>query len=131
MRGLAVALVGALSLAGCASVPACGPAERAGESAQLFFGRNIGASAGVDEAAFQNFVARVISPRFPAGMTILEAEGRWLSEGQVMTEAAKVVILAQAGAIDRPALSEIRAAYRDQFSQEAVLQLVSPVCLAF
>jgi hypothetical protein len=126
-----VALSAALSLAGCASVPACGPDEQAGESAQLFFGRNIGSTSGVDEAAFQDFVAREIAPRFPAGMTILDAEGRWASQDQVITEATKVVILAQVGAIDRSALSAIRAAYRDRFSQDAVLQVASPACLAF
>tara|TARA_R100000935_G_scaffold54882_1_gene84227 strand:- start:49841 stop:50236 length:396 start_codon:yes stop_codon:yes gene_type:complete len=131
VRGFAVALLAALSLVGCASVPTCGPGERAGESAQLFFGRNIGPTLGVDEAAFQDFVAREISPRFPSGMTILDAEGRWASQGQVMTEAAKVVVLVQAGTIERSALSEIRAAYRDRFLQEAVLQLTAPVCLTF
>lgn len=131
MRGLAGSLIGALLLAGCASLPTCGPGEEAGESAHLFFGRNIGPTHGVDEAAFQDFVAREIAPRFPAGMTILEAEGSWASQDQMMTEASKLVILAQAGAIDRAALADIRAAYRRRFSQEAVLQLVGPTCLAF
>lgn len=131
MRGLAAALVGAVSLAGCASLPTCGPGEQAGESAQLFFGRNIGPTLGVDEAAFQDFVAREIAPRFPSGMTILDAEGRWASQGQVVAEASKLVILAQVGAIDRQALSDIRVAYQRRFSQEAVLQLVGPTCLAF
>ena len=70
-------LLGALVLTGCATVSTCGPNERAGQTAHLFFGRNIGEAPGVDEAAFQDFVARELIPRFPDGMTILDAEGRY------------------------------------------------------
>lgn len=122
-------LLGALVLTGCATARACGPDERIGETAHLFFGRNIGEAPGVDEAAFQDFVARELAPRFPNGMTVLDAEGRWSHRGALMAEASKMVILAQEGAIDRAALGAVRAAYRTRFAQEAVLQSVNTACL--
>jgi hypothetical protein len=131
MRSLVVMLLGALVLTGCATVSTCGPNERAGQTAHLFFGRNIGEAPGVDEAAFQDFVARELTPRFPDGMTILDAEGRWSHRGVLMAEASKMVILAQEGAIDRATLAAVRAAYQTRFSQDAVLQSVSTACLAY
>ncbi|MDP1643159.1 MAG: DUF3574 domain-containing protein [Phenylobacterium sp.] len=131
MRLLAAMILGAMVLTGCATAPACGPDERAGQTAHLFFGRNIGEAPGVDEAAFRDFVARELAPRFPNGMTILDAEGRWSHRGALMAEASKIVILAQEGAIDRAALGAVRAAYRTRFSQESVLQSVSLACLAY
>lgn len=131
MRGLAATVLGGLVLAGCATTPSCELDERPGQTAHLFFGQNIGDAPGVDEAAFQDFVARELATRFPDGMTILNAEGRWSNGSVLMVEASKMVILAQEGRIDRGALAAVRAAYRTRFSQEAVLQSVSPVCLAY
>lgn len=128
--GLVLAAV--LGLGSCATTAPCAPGERAGETAQLFFGRNIGAAPGVDEAAFQDFVARELVPRFPDGLTILAAEGRWRgADGVMVEEAAELVILAAEGGVDRRALAQARSAYKVRFSQEAVLQSISRACLAF
>jgi hypothetical protein len=127
-----LALVAVLGLGGCVTTAPCEPGERAGETAQLFFRRNIGPTLGVDEAAFQDFVARELVPRFPNGLTIVAAEGRWRgADGAMIEEEAKLVILAAEGGVDRRALAEARTAYRTRFSQEAVLQSVSRACLVF
>ncbi|WP_375269085.1 DUF3574 domain-containing protein [Phenylobacterium sp.] len=132
MRAAAAAI--ALVLAGCAGAPpvACAPGETSGEVAQLFFGRNIGDEVGVSEADFEAFLDAEVTPRFPEGLTQVPAAGRWRGgDGQVRREPSFLVVLASDGVLDRRALGEVRDAYRRRFSQEAVLQLTTPVCMAF
>lgn len=134
MRDWAASIAMILALGGCASLPAvtCEPDEVAGETAHLFFGRNIGAAPGVSEPDFQAFVAEHLTARFPDGLTVLPAEGRWRSEAGLMgQEASMLVIIAAEGRLDRADLNAVRTAYKTRFHQEAVLQLIAPVCIAY
>src|SRR5262249_27399903 len=45
--------------------------------AELMFGRKIGDRIGVSEAAWARFLDREISPRFPDGLTVVDAAGQW------------------------------------------------------
>jgi hypothetical protein len=128
-------LAGAMLLSGCASLAltACPAGQGAGRTAQLFFGRNIGGQVGVSEADFDRFVDEELTPRFPDGLTVLDAAGQWRSNaGPIVREPSKVVILAlpgRTGGEDR--LEAVRAAYKARFSQEAVLVVTQPACLGF
>ncbi|MBW8893372.1 MAG: DUF3574 domain-containing protein [Burkholderiales bacterium] len=132
---LAPLLAGATLLSGCASLApaACPAGQSPGRTAQLFFGRDIGDKVGVSDADFARFVDAELTPRFPDGLTILDAAGQWRgADGVVGREPSKVVILAlpgRAGGEDR--LDAIRAAYKTRFSQEAVMIVTQPVCLGF
>ena len=122
-------------LSGCASLaPAICPAgQSAGREVQLFFGRNVGDRVGVSEADFQSFVDQELTPRFPDGLTVLDAAGQWRgASGVIGREPSKVVILMlpdRSG--DEDKLAAVRRAYRVRFAQEAVLQTVQPACLRF
>ena len=99
--------------------------------AQLFFGRNIGSELGVSEADFEAFLDAEVTPRFPDGLTQVPASGRWRGgDGAVQREPSFLVVIAAEGALNRRALDEVRAAYRRTFSQEAVLQVTTPACMA-
>jgi hypothetical protein len=132
---LAPLLAGAALLSGCASLtPATCPAGQSpGRTVQLFFGRDIGDKVGVSDADFARFVDAELTPRFPDGLTILDAAGQWRgADGVVGREPSKVVILALPGGKggeDR--LEAVRAAYKARFSQEAVMIVTQPVCLGF
>jgi hypothetical protein len=126
----------ALTLAGCATSVAPPPACPAGheplQTAQLFFGRNIGANPGVSQAQFQEFVDQEITPRFPKGLTVLDGGGQWRGDANVLIrEASKVVVLVlpQRGA-DR-LLDEVRRAYKARFSQDSVLLVIQDSCVSF
>ena len=123
-------------LSGCASLaPAavCPAGQSEGREVQLFFGRNIGERVGVSEADFQSFVDQELTPRFPDGLTVLDAAGQWRgASGVIGREPSKLVILVlpdRAGGEDK--LDAVRQAYRVRFAQEAVLQTVQPACLRF
>ncbi len=120
-------------LSGCASLgPATCPAGQSpGRTVELFFGRNIGDRVGVSEADFQRFVDEELTPRFPDGLTVLDAAGQWRgASGVIGREPSKLVILVLPGrAGDEGKLDAVRQAYRIRFAQEAVLQTVQPACL--
>jgi hypothetical protein len=132
---LAPVLAGATLLSGCATLtPAACPASQSpGRTAQLFFGRDIGDKVGVSDADFARFVDEELTPRFPDGLTILDAAGQWRSNaGPIVREPSKVVVLAlpgRAGGEDR--LDAVRSAYKARFSQEAVMIVTQPACLGF
>ena len=124
----------ALGMASCASLgPSCPPGATAGETAQLFFGRNVTGAHGVSDADWRAFVDAEITPRFPDGLTVLDAAGQWRgASGAVEREASKVVVLVLSGAADEQSrLDAVRAAYKARFKQEAVLLVRQKACVAF
>jgi hypothetical protein len=122
-------------LSGCATLPptACPAGQDPGRSVHLFFGRDIGDQLGVSDADFARFVDEELTPRFPNGLTVLDATGQWRSAaGPIVREPSKVVVLALSGRIggeDR--IDAVRAAYKRRFSQEAVMVVTQPACLGF
>ncbi len=101
---------------------------------ELMFGRNIRGHTGVGETAWSRFLAREITPRFPDGLTVVDAAGQWRdrASGRLAREPSKLVIIVTAG--DQPAdekIAAIVAAYKERFRQRSVGVAASPVCAAF
>ena len=94
--------------------------------AQLFFGVP-------SEAGFQRFLDTDVTPRFPDGLTAIDAQGRWRApDGRLTEERSKlVVIVAPAGAATAARLEAVRDAYKMQFSQQSVGMVTRPVCTDF
>ncbi|NEQ22460.1 MAG: PEP-CTERM sorting domain-containing protein, partial [Microcoleus sp. SIO2G3] len=92
----------------------------------LFFGRNIPGGGEVSEEDFQAFVDSVITPRFPAGLTIFDADGQFLdSTGTIIEEQSKgVTLLFEDTLENETAIDEVITAYIEQFNQESVLLVV-------
>jgi hypothetical protein len=123
-------------LAGCAQVPAAtctGLPGSPGITAELFFGRTQ-AGGLIDATAWQDFLATEVTPRFPDGLTVIDAHGQWRqrSSRKVISEVSTIVEIATDAApatIER--LEAIRAAYRTRFHQESVGLVVTPNCASF
>jgi len=121
-RRYLITLVAGLALA-------CAPAvqQRGREPVlveRLYFGRNIGDSLGVSDSAWTVFVAEVLTPRFPAGLTTWSATGQWRGpDGRIRREPSFVVELVHP-ARARETESAI-AEYKRRFHQEAVLRVVT------
>jgi hypothetical protein len=117
--------------------PAPGPACAVGDSAlvreTLYFGRNRPRGGTVSDAEWQTFLAEVVTLRFPAGLTVLEATGQWKgATGAVEQEQSEVVTLFHPNdEASRRAVQEIAAEYKRRFEQEAVLRERAPTCAAF
>jgi len=145
MRRGGAALLGAFALAGCVSVERSAPAPAAEaeeacpagqerlRTAQLFFGRNVGAAGKVSEADFARFVDEELTPRFPDGLTVLDGGGQWRGpENQLVREASKIVLIVLPKQRDTSQrLQAVRAAYKTRFQQESVLLITQPACVSF
>ena len=110
--------------------PECGSASGAQLRTTLYFG--LGRPKGmVSELEWQLFVRDEITPRFPAGLTVWDAEGQWQSPGGVGHERTKVLLLVHP---DTPAAQEavqtVIGRYRKAFEQESVLWETARVCAA-
>jgi hypothetical protein len=101
---------------------------------ELFFGRSKPDGSMVTDEQFRRFVDEVITPRFPAGLTVLTGTGQFRgSSGIVMREDSVLLILLYRSNDDpsNGRIEEIRAAYRSAFKQDSVLRVDSPSCVSF
>lgn len=127
-----------LCLAGCATAPASGPACRAPLKAMtqidLYFGRNIPGGGEVSDAQWRAFLDEEVTPRFPDGLSVLDVYGQWKSSrtGAIARERSKrLSIIVPDAAQAAGQFEAIKAAYRQRFRQESVLQAEAGVCAAF
>jgi hypothetical protein len=137
---LVLALVLAWFAGGCASRPPSPLAEihcDAGDQSlvreTLYFGRNRPTGGTVSDAEWRAFLDEVITPHFPAGLTIMQATGRWRGQrGVVEQERADIVtIFHPDDATARSAIHAIVEDYKRRFGQEAVLRERVPSCARF
>jgi hypothetical protein len=132
-----------LALAGCASLGTTAPsgatasatlqgdATRPGAAtewrrSELYFG--VGdrddPSTRIDDARWQAFLDREVTPRFPDGLTVFDAYGQWLFRGQATPErldSKVLVILHPDTAEDRAKIDAIRSAWKAETGHQSVL----------
>lgn len=127
-----LAALALLVASGCRAAPRPAWSPEAASQTTLYFGLSRpGGTITPDEWA--DFLADTITPRFPAGLTVLEARGQWQeASGEILREPTRVVVIVHPpdAASDR-ALEEIRDEYRHRFQQEAVLRVDTPVQMGF
>jgi hypothetical protein len=102
--------------------------------AELMFGRKIGNRIGVSETAWARFVDREITPRFPDGLSVVNAQGQWrdTEKKRIVREPSKLVQIVLPGkAEDEARLNEIAEAYKKKFRQQSVAIIIRGACVAF
>ncbi|MCE2474290.1 MAG: DUF3574 domain-containing protein [Alphaproteobacteria bacterium] len=116
-----------------AAVEACPAGTGQFTEYRVYFGRNRADAEVVSDKAWDAFRANEITPRFPAGLTVLDAAGQWRdSAGTIVSEKSKlVVILTRIDDAGLPRTDQVVQAYKKMFAQEAVLQTVATVCASF
>ena len=132
---LAVAMLVA-AVAGCASAPRGGcPAAGQRATAELVFGRSSDdpAHPSVSEAEFNHFLDQEVSSRFPDGLTVVDAQGRWSAPaGNAVKEQAKMVMIVLPGRDDdHRKLDAVRDAYKQRYHQQSVLLMTHGDCVSF
>ena len=128
-----VILVSCAAPAEWADAPPCPAGTDRFSEYRLLFGRSRGAAEVVTEEAWRAFLAEEITPRFPEGLTVVDASGQWRdASGTIVRERTKlVVILAGPGESGMRLTDEIAQAYKRVFGQESVLRVVSPAWASF
>jgi hypothetical protein len=119
-------------LSGCATVErqACTSGEKSTVSEAIYFGMAKPTGGVVSQEEWSDFLRTVVTPHFPAGLTVWPASGQWRgADGQVVREDSYVLNLIHP--VDASAEEGIRAIiaqYKTRFAQEAVLRVRSNVC---
>jgi len=113
---------------------ACAPAIHSGAREpvvveRLYFGRHSADTLIVTDSAWAVFVTEVVTPRFPAGLTVWSATGQWRNpDGRIQREPSLVLelVLPTRTQNNDAAIVAIVAEYKRRFRQEAVLRVVMP-----
>ena len=127
------ALLFAALLSGCAvfSTPPC-PASQRQISELLYFG-TAQPEGVVSAQEWADFLDKVITPRFPQGLSVWPAAGQWQSaDGTLVRENTWVLhVVHPENDSAEQAMASIMTAYKTRFQQEAVLRVQSRVCVSF
>jgi len=129
-----LALVAALEPVAAQPVLQCSGAQKPAAVAELMFGRKIGNRIAVSESRWARFVDREITPRFPDGLSVVDAKGQWRDRERnvIVREPSKLVTIVLLGdPADQTRLSEIVEAYKRCFRQQSVGVIVRLACVSF
>ncbi|MDB4948628.1 MAG: hypothetical protein JWM27_1277 [Gemmatimonadetes bacterium] len=115
------------------STAASASADSAWVSDALYFGMDKPAGGTISDAEWEAFLRDVVTPRFPAGLTVSTARGQWRgADGVVAREESHVVQVFHApSAAADSAVAEIAAEYKRRFGQEAVMRVRSRAQVSF
>ena len=96
---------------------------------ELFFG-TAKPDGVVSDEEFNAFLDRIITPRFPDGLTLLKGDGQFRGEdGVIIKEDSFLLILLYPLETFRESsrkINRIRELYKDEFQQESVLRVDDP-----
>ena len=116
----------AVAAPAAAALP-CRPPLALALRTDLYFG-----SGTVNAAAWARFVSNVVTPRFPDGLTILDARGQWRGPAGILREPTRVlVIYHRDDSASGARIEAIRTIYRRRFAQASVLRADSEACLGY
>jgi hypothetical protein len=109
----------------------CGAATAAQVRTTLYFG-TARPKGSVSELDWQLFLRDEVTPRFPDGLTVWDAEGQWrATAGSIEHERSKVLLLVHPDtAAARQSVQAVIERYRKAFDQQSVLWETSRVCVA-
>lgn len=95
----------------------------------LYFGTQIPGGGVVSDAEWATFLEEVVTPRFPDGFTVWEANGQWKdSHGVIEHERTHILQIIRP---DETKVRQIMDAYKQKFRQDSVMRLHSHVGVAF
>jgi hypothetical protein len=101
---------------------------------RLYFGRNVREGCAtypdstVSDSAWAVFLRGVVTPRFPAGLTVYRAAGQWREDdGRILREETFVLeIVHPFGPSAEADFREIAGEYKGRFCQQSVMRVTSP-----
>jgi Protein of unknown function (DUF3574) len=132
----AFALAAVLALGACLSppgpsgVPACNAPLKPALQVDLYFGRTTDTGREITEAEWAAFVAEEVTPRFPAGLSVLDVAGQYREpSGRIERERTKLLVVV---VFDAPAhrakVQAIVETYSRHYGQHEVFRVEHAVC---
>jgi Protein of unknown function (DUF3574) len=89
---------------------------------------------GVSEAAWREFLDKEVTPRFPAGLSVVDVYGQWQGKGETAPERIRSKVLI----IDYPATAEnaakiqaIRVAWKQKTGDQSVMKVTQAADVSF
>ena len=138
LAAMAMGGVGCAALFSGQVVAVCPEGSQSFREYQLFFGRRgTQGNEVVSQRAWQKFLSEIVTPLFPAGLTVFDGRGQWQGKSRrIVRERSKVllVLVAHDDKLLDESLSKIAvvtATYKKRFRQESVLTTTRNVCAAF
>ncbi|HEV2336837.1 MAG TPA: DUF3574 domain-containing protein [Stellaceae bacterium] len=111
------------------------PSEQQMVVAELFFGRDKDGRQNVSDAEWSDFLASVVTPSFPDGLTVFDGYGQWRNPASGVigrSPRVKIVLIAVKRAPDLgQRLSAVIDAYKARFRQQSVGLITRDSCAAF
>ena len=106
---------------------------------QLFFGLGLAdASAeggkGVSETEWRDFLDKEVTPRFPAGLSVVDVYGQWQGKNRKTPERlrSKMLVIEYPGTPENSAKIEaIRVAWKQKTGDQSVLKVTKPADVSF
>jgi hypothetical protein len=103
---------------------------------QLYFGLGPANSPekGVSEGAWRDFLDKEVTPRFPAGLSVMDVYGQWLGKGQVVPERirSKVLVILYPNTAENSARIEaVRTAWKQKTGDQSVLKVTQAADVSF
>lgn len=130
-RHLTLLLAVGLLLAGCATPKPVGSPDRPAATTawvrtELYFGA-------VEPALWSQFLAEAVTPRFPSGLTVLEAQGQWRGrDEQVHKVPTRILVILHPGSAEtNAALEAIRRDFIARFHHESVMRTDTAASVSF
>ncbi|TBR39748.1 DUF3574 domain-containing protein [Dyella terrae] len=103
---------------------------------RLYFGVGPadGHSAADDEARWRRFLDDVVTPRFPAGLSVVDVYGQWKEPGEASPErlrSKELLIIHRNTPADRAGIEAIRDAWKQRTGDHSVLRVTQAVDASF
>ena len=136
-RSLPLLLLAGTLLGGCASAaPAHPAAARGWVDTRLYFGLGPAdrPDQGVSPQAWRDFLDREVTPRFPAGLSVIDVYGQWQGAHDRAPQRLRsklLVIDHPHEARDRAAIEAIRSAWKRRTGDLSVLRVTLPAEVSF
>ena len=132
LYGLSIALLASLSACTHHTTFDCQTEEERQIHERLYFGTEK-TDGVVTDAEWADFLATVVTPHFPDGLTVHSGRGQWRgASGDIVREQSHMLSLVhRQGPKVEPAIDEIIRVYKQRFQQESVLRVRSDACVSF
>ena len=87
----------------------------------------------VSDADWDKFLSEVITPRFPAGLSVWRAQGQWRDKNSIIQREESFILdlLHPDDATSEQSVRDIMTDYKVRFRQEAVLRVRDSVGVQF